>query len=63
MVRTVVVDHGEEGGAVTHVPHQILQQGEEGQLAAQGLLPAVPHLTTRGRERVREEYKEIRLAY
>ena len=50
-VGAVIVDQGEQRCAVTHVPHQVLQQGEVGQLAPRALLPAVPHLATGGTQR------------
>lgn len=42
----VVVDHRQQGGAVTRVFHQVLQQGEEGKLSTGEVVPAIPHLWT-----------------
>lgn len=40
----VVVDHGQERGPVTAVPHQVLQQREVGRLPRGQVLSAIAHL-------------------
>lgn len=44
LLRAVVVDHGQEGGPVTAVPHQVFQQREVGRLPRGQVLSAIAHL-------------------
>lgn len=44
LLGTVVVDHGQEGGPIAAISHQILQQREVGWLPRRQVLSAVAHL-------------------